>query len=352
MAVDRQLENEYNYFRTFKTRSRSKVNYIVFDLEWNQAADLRTRLENSLLFEIIEIGAIKLNENRDQIADFHELIRPQVFHTMNQVTGDLIHINMEQLADCRSFPEVAADFLKWCGSNYIFCTWGNLDLTELQRNMDYYHMPPVSQKTIKYYDVQKLFSIAFEDKKSRRTLQYAVDFLEIKKDVAFHRAYADAYYTAKILAQITQTKVFDNYSFDTYHLPQNKSEEIWICFEDYAKYISREFPDKSTAMTDQKVLSTKCFLCGAKTKKKIPWFTNNGKHYYTIVRCARHGMIKEKIRLRKSENDQIYVVKTMKQANPEIVQDILNKKSQIRNSRKERRHKSSREDSSSTLGLP
>ena len=88
------------------------VNYIVFDLEWNQAADLRTRRANSLLFEIIEIGAVKLNEKREKIDDFHELIKPQVFHTMNQVTGDLLHLKIEQLEDSRSFPEVAGDFVR------------------------------------------------------------------------------------------------------------------------------------------------------------------------------------------------------------------------------------------------
>lgn len=36
------------------------MNYIVFDLEWNQAADLKTKRENDLTFEIIEIGAVKL----------------------------------------------------------------------------------------------------------------------------------------------------------------------------------------------------------------------------------------------------------------------------------------------------
>ena len=84
------------------------MNYIVFDLEWNQAADLRTRRANSLLFEIIEIGAVKLNEKKEQIDDFHELIKPQVFHTMNQVTGDLIHLKMEQLEDCRSLPRISS----------------------------------------------------------------------------------------------------------------------------------------------------------------------------------------------------------------------------------------------------
>lgn len=315
------------------------MNYIVFDLEWNQAADMRTRRANSLLFEIIEIGAVKLNENRDKLDDFHELIKPQVYHTMNQVTGDLLHLKMEQLENCRSFPEVAGDFVRWCGRDYVFCTWGSLDLAELQKNMDYYHMAPVSEKTLKYYDIQKLFSIAFEDSKSRRTLQYAVDFLGIRKDVAFHRAYTDAYYTAQIVKRIESDAVFENYSFDTYRLPRNESEEIQVCFADYAKYISREFSDKPAAMGDKEVTSTRCFLCGARTRKKIPWFTNNGKHYYTVVSCARHGAIKGKIRLRRTEKGRIYVVKTMRQIDSDGVQDILNKKNQIRQNRKERRHK-------------
>lgn len=173
------------------------MNYIVFDLEWNQAADLRTRQENNLLFEIIEIGAVKLNEKREQTATFHELICPQVFHTMNQVTGELIHLNMEQLADCRSFPEVATDFIKWCGSDCIFCTWGNLDLPELQRNMDYYHMVPVSYKTLKYYDVQKLFSIAFEDKNQGGRCNTQLIFLALKKRRLF---------TGRTQTPITQPK--------------------------------------------------------------------------------------------------------------------------------------------------
>ena len=137
-------------------------------------------------------------------------------------------------------------------------------------------MPPLADKPIPFYDVQKLFSIAFEDRKTRRALKYAVDFLQIEKVDAFHRADAD-------------------------HLPKNRAEEIHVVFDDYGKYISRAFPSKIDAMRDGEVLLSKCYLCGCRTKKKIPWFTNNGKHYYSVVRCGTHGMIKMKIRLRKSE---------------------------------------------------
>ena len=51
----------------------------------------------------------------------------------------------------------------------------------------------------------------------------------------------------------------------------------------------------------------------------------------------KHGPIKGKIRLRKSEDNMIYVVKTMKQASKEVEADVMNKKVQVRNNRKERR---------------
>ena len=316
------------------------MNYIILDLEWNQADDLKTKLESGLMFEIIEVGAIKLNSEYMQIGSFHELIKPQVFNRMNQVTGELIHISMRELENCRNFCEAASDFLRWCGDDCIFCTWGNLDLTELQKNMDFYHMPGLSKKPIKYYDVQKLFSIAFEDKKKRRALQFAVEFLNIKEEVPFHRADADAFYTAKVFKKVAACEgVLKNYSFDTYRLPKNKAEEINVVFDDYAKYISREFINKLAAMNDKDVVSTKCFLCGAKTRKKVPWFSNNGRNYYSVMVCPRHGNIKGKIRMKKSVNDKIYVVKTMKQVNMDTVNDIIMKRNQLREGRRERRHR-------------
>lgn len=316
------------------------MNYIVLDLEWNQADDEKTKLENELMFEIIEIGALKLDSNKVQSDSFHELIRPQVFNRMNQVTGELIHLSMNELENCRSFKEVTEDFLRWCGDDYVFCTWGNIDLLELQKNMDFYDMPFLSKNSIKYYDVQKLFSIAFEDKKKRRTLQHAVEFLDIKEEVPFHRADADAFYTAEVLKRITPD-AFKNYSFDTYRLPQNKAQEINVVFDDYAKYISREFSNKLSAIGDKDVVSTKCFICGSKTKKRVPWFSNNGKNYYAIMICPKHGYIKGKIRMKKSVHDRIYVVKTMKQVGVDTVDDIIKKRNQIREIRREKRHRTS-----------
>lgn len=286
------------------------MNYIVFDLEWNQSNALSEEVKG-IPFEIIEIGAVKLKEDFEIAGEFNRLIKPQVYHEMHRITQNLIHIRIDELEHEKYFPEVAEEFLEWCGEDYIFCTWGTMDLIELQKNMQYYGMKPLENKPMKYYDIQKLFSIGFEDRKSRRTLEYAIDFLQLEKEIPFHRAYSDAYYTAKVMARL-DASVYGNYSFDVFVTPKSRKDEIKVVFDNYAKYISREFESKSEAFRDREVMSVKCYLCRRNIKRKMKWFTPNSKHYYCVGYCDVHGYVKAKVRVRKSENDKIYIVKTTK----------------------------------------
>ena len=73
------------------------MNYVVLDLEWNQSSQTAEEAGDSLLFEIIEIGAIKLSEERNMIGEFSKLVKPQVFHEMHRITSKLIHLQMQEL---------------------------------------------------------------------------------------------------------------------------------------------------------------------------------------------------------------------------------------------------------------
>lgn len=298
------------------------MNYIVLDLEWNQGNPAKEPEVYGVPFEIVEIGAIKLNDEKEMIGEFNQLIKPRLYHEMHHITRKLIHLQMEQLEQGKPFTKVYKEFIKWCGDDFLFCTWGPLDLTELQRNMKYYDLEPLSDRPLKFYDVQKLFSIAYEDRKTRRTLEYAVDFLEIEKDIPFHRAFSDAYYTAKVLAKITDENALLNYSFDTFVKPKTRKEEIKIVFDNYAKFISHEFNDKMEAMEDKEVISCRCYLCHKNIRRKVKWFSPNGKHYYAISYCDKHGYMKGKIRIRKTEEGMVYVVKTEKFISETEVEEI------------------------------
>lgn len=286
------------------------MNYIVLDLEWNQGSPDRDKQDPVMPFEVIEIGAVKLDEERRHVSDFSELVRPVRYRTMHYVTGKLLHLSMQDLAGSDTFPEVCERFLAWCGEEPRFVTWGPLDLTEFQRNMAFHEMQALSDRPLRFYDAQKLFALAYQDRKSRVSLEKAIDFEHLEKDVPFHRAHDDAYYTAEIFARLPEG-VLANYSFDYFTIPRKKENEVHVRFADYAKYISRGFPDKNAALEDGEVMGTTCFLCGKPLRRRVvPWFTPNGKHYYSVSVCPEHGYMKAKVRLRKAEDGQIYIVKT------------------------------------------
>lgn len=318
------------------------MNYIVFDLEWNQS---NTGLEPEvgvLPFEIIEIGAVKLNDKCVIIDRFHEIVRPRVYQEMHHITAKLIHMQMQELTQGEEFPKAAEKFLSWCkGEETLFCTWGALDLMELQRNLRFYNMTPMSDGPIAFLDVQKLFAIAYEDGKQHRSLEYAIDYLQIDKEIPFHRAFSDAYYTARVLAVVKQNhpEVLQYVSFDVFHPPADRSAEVKVQFATYTKYISRKFADKAQAFADKEVASTKCYLCHRNLRKKLRWFGVNGKHYYAVAYCEKHGYLKAKNRFRKSDDGMVYVVKTTKFISEEEFETIKEKSQHVKELRKKRKYK-------------
>lgn len=313
------------------------MNYIIFDLEWNQCPKSESNNDQNTPFEIVEIGAVKLNSDREMISEFSELIKPQIYQEMHYITSKLVHLQMEELQKGKPFPEVMARFLEWCGDDPIFCTWGSLDLLELQRNMRYYGMPALSDRPLKFYDIQKLFSLAYEDGKSRRSLEYAIDMMNIKKDIPFHRAFSDAYYTAKVFDDIEDPEVLEKYSFDVFTIPETKEQEIYVVFNSYDKYISRRYKSKSELLSSKDVMDTVCYKCKRSIKKRIKWFTPNGKHYYAVSGCFRHGLMKSKVRIRKAENGGVYAVKTDKYISREEMKALAEKRDQIIEQKKQKK---------------
>ena len=200
-------------------------------------------------------------------------------------------------------------------------------------------MDELTQGPLLYYDIQKFFSITYEDGKLRRALEFAVDFLHIEKDIPFHRAYSDAYYTAKVFSVINQTKpeVQKYVSYDVFMVPKNKKEEVKVNFKTYSKYISREFSDKTVAIADRTVNSTKCYLCGRTARKRIKWFSVNGKHYYCLAYCKKHGFLKGKVRMKRADDGNVYVIKTLKLVSEDVATEIAQKQEKVRKQRMEKR---------------
>ena len=168
------------------------MNYVVVDFEWNQACYGKGSENRKIPFEIIEIGAVKLDENLKEIDRFSRTIRPKVYKKLHYITRDLTGITQEELCASDPFSYVLVDFMLWCGKDYIFCTWGNMDLVELQRNMKYYGLLDLLKGPVKYYNVQKFFRLLCAHDASAVSLESAVDYFQLPKEAGFHRAVNDA----------------------------------------------------------------------------------------------------------------------------------------------------------------
>ena len=81
------------------------MNYIVFDLEWNQSAEGKECSVEHMPFEIIEIGAVKLNSQMKQVSEFHRLVQPKAYKEMHFKISEVTHMDMEELCD-GGFPEL------------------------------------------------------------------------------------------------------------------------------------------------------------------------------------------------------------------------------------------------------
>ncbi|WP_455717572.1 exonuclease domain-containing protein [Anaerosporobacter sp.] len=313
------------------------MNYIVVDLEWNQSPYGKEAEIKEIPFEIIEIGAVKLNENKEVISSFSRLIRQQGFNDIHSITKEIIHIEISDLVEEETFEYVIKEFFVWCGEDYRFATWGNMDLIELQRNIDYYGLEGYIDKPIPFYDVQKLFALDYFKDRKPRTLEFAVDKVNILKDEEFHRAYVDAKYTADIFKLLDQNIVDRNYSIDYYHNPKTKAEEIHLHYETYYKFISREFESKELIMANKDINSVICHKFNQRITRKIKWFTTNSKTYYSLGYCKKHGYIKAKIRIKKAVNNNVFAVKVVKIITEEDAQLLALRYLEAKKRKKEKR---------------
>ena len=306
-------------------------NYIVLDLEWNQSPSGKEGAVEHLPFEIIEIGAVKLNTEFQIVSRFHGLIKPRVYTAFHFKTSQVVHIDMEELEhNGRDFPHVMEEFIHWCGKDYILCTWGSMDLTELQRNVTYYAMEDPFPKPLLYYDIQKLYSLGFKGGKEKPSLDAAVEEQNIPEDKAFHRALDDAVYTAELMRFLDWDKLKPYLSIDYYRIPDTKEEEVYLEFPEYGKYVSRGFDTKEEALEDKKITNVVCCRCRRMLKKKIRWFPTSQKAYLCLAVCPEHGWIKGKMRIKKSEHGKTYVVKTMRIVGEAGAAEIAAKKEEMK----------------------
>ena len=114
------------------------MRYIVMDLEWNQFMSPKEAVRKPLLLhgEIIQIGAVKLDESFGIVDRIRIMVRPRYYLRMHWKVSKLTGISTRELRQGMPFPEAAARFREWCGPEFTFLTWGTNDTEILLENLE------------------------------------------------------------------------------------------------------------------------------------------------------------------------------------------------------------------------
>lgn len=193
------------------------MSYIIFDMEFNQ--DILSLAENDNIgvkypFEIIQIGAVKLNSNLNEVASFDRFVKPHIYNKISPFITELTGINTEQLLSEKPFPEVFKEFVEFINdSNAIMCIWGMSDIKELYKNAEYYKLNTEILPKM-FINLQPYVSMHFSlSKRKLLRLQNAVELLNIPSSYKYHNALYDAYYTAEVFKKVynmsIQPKIYD-----------------------------------------------------------------------------------------------------------------------------------------------
>lgn len=177
------------------------MNYIVFDLEFNMFFKFREGdyANPALKSEIIQIGAVKLNERLETIGEFNSIIRPVIYKRINPYVKKKTNISSSKVAKGKPFNKAIESFNAWLGEDSILCSWGQDDILGLRDNCQFFGFNSLSFD--KYINIQKIY-MNHGSLSKQPSLESAVEGLEIEITSPFHDALSDAYYTAEIFKAV------------------------------------------------------------------------------------------------------------------------------------------------------
>ena len=174
--------------------------YIIFDLEWNSAYNYSA---GKFMNEIIEIGAVKLDNKLNIVDTFKQLVIPRYTKKLSSRCKRLTNITNEEIKENGiPFEEAFADFSVWSrGEKNIFLSWSNSDLYVLSNNfLENFGSCRVSFIN-QYCDAQKYCMSQVEQpdgNKNQISLANYAELMNIQVDTEkLHRALSDCYVTAE-----------------------------------------------------------------------------------------------------------------------------------------------------------
>ena len=253
----------------------NSMKYIIIDLEWN-GANTRT----GYFDEIIEIGAVSLDDQMNITSEFQKLVSPKQTKKIRGRIKDLTHITNDDLKNADGFITVFNQFKAWVGTgDNCMLSWGNSDITVLYENLKRYDLLEEIYILKNFCDAQLLCQKAVDIPLTKQIGLSAFAELvgiEIGED-QLHRALNDSRLTARCFAKLFTPQLFGEFV--------KKADPVFYARMNFKCYNLQDLADEQVVMSD---FMTECPGCGS-FMKRLTRFTCKNKKHYAKYRCDACG---------------------------------------------------------------
>ena len=251
------------------------MSYVILDLEWNGSYSKKI---HRYVNEIIEFGAVKIDDYFNIVDTFSMLIKPQIGKKLSSHIAKLTHITNDELFDSdNTFYSVERKFRDFLGDS-ILLTWGTSDIHTLIENYKYYTGNDKLMFISKYCDLQLYCEKALNvyNPSTQLGLQACADMLNINSNEEdLHRAYSDAELSYECFKRL-----YDKTDFQKY--VQNVDEE----FFNKITFKNKQLTDLNSPLIDKSQFYFNCQECGIRAEQ-ITHFKVKNKSFTADFRCPK-----------------------------------------------------------------
>ena len=260
-------------------------NLVLFDLEWNIGYQPYTfnyhGVQQTLRGEIVEIGAVKIDEDANVLDTFSIHLRPRIFRKLQHHIAKVTGLTQADLDKGEPIVQGLRRFMQWCGPDAEFAEWGLDDVPVLKQNLFLCNLDE-SKPTV-WYDLQQVFLREHPRKEGEgMTLESVVTRMGIPMERPFHDALSDTLYTADVCRLLDLRAGLAAYPTEDEALRQSLCQTPG----DYRDFtVFHGYVEQYAWRADPKISQMPCPECGTTLQPDELWLKKGSNSWYTLCQC-------------------------------------------------------------------
>ena len=200
-------------------------NYVVIDLEMCNTYKSIMNSKMHYKRELIQIGAVLLNENYEVTDSFVTYVSPE-FGTVDGYINQLTGISKENTKNAPSAKDALESFVSWLPNDAKIIAWSQNDEKQIKNELHRknFDIPKLSETFGTWEDCQQMFGDKLNTNKKYK-LSEALSIADISYDDGAHDALVDAKNTARLFAKIQSD---EDFALSPYFISANKTSSCTI----------------------------------------------------------------------------------------------------------------------------